>query len=1005
MIGRRFGPLVAILVVMLVTVLVRTARIQVAEHEIWAKEAVNLERRSSLVPYHRGKILASAGETMVEDVERYQLTFQWREFRRENTVGQVALASAAWFGVPVNFISDPEELGERALTLLKLSPADLNRLASSSLAHEELEEAVVKRRRAADAGFYIRRILELDSRSEGRLRQLMSLKEETRSVLELAASASGRVDLEGAVRERCWESLDDLARMELLLGRPRGSLISELEGRGEAVADAVASRLFQSALGFSAGRLQTGSLARIDLSWLRRSLAWSEDRESLWRERVRENWREWMLSLEAPEAALRARFTEDGSLGDLLVFLSLVFRSEGASDFPWTGTPHARGESDVFQLASLPELIEPLPLFLSELSHDEDHGAALLSGVHGVWLSELELGDWRGEWASESLASWKAPGSAQEAAESWAGARTSNQLRLSQWLATRWALEWEHGWSSLLRSLDQGDGVRLSQARVKSALDDRDHFLKDLGRRVHLLEDSPDYEVVFLLTRYPERFRGFGVETRTRRTASEAELSSSDPIWKILGHARTMTLEDSLSQEGDREEFGALRVALRTERNDASLKRLVQTLTRRDEQHGAEGVERLMDEELSGENGYKEREGLAEQRVRSGNSANMSPVHGEDVRLTLDLSLQRAASESINHPDPTDDPRFLDEAWFASPTGAICLITPEGQVLAAASAPNVDGRAAIPHRDGQGAFAHERSLRRYTGLPVGSVFKPFTALWCLEKGLVTADQSLSCVPRERDGRMVAGYHSVNCHRSSGHGALVMSDALKVSCNAYFAQLGGRIGSKQGFIDCAQTFGFDLPTGVNGGDGGSGIREDYRNPSFHSKGSFSSSDLERGANGLTVMEGTPLQVARAFASLATGALPTLSFTQDGSVSAATPLPISEHHLNTVREALIQVAQNGSAKLLSGLDVAVKTGSADYLPMSDQVAAQLHYPSGRKPSSRKHTWVAGWSPVRNPRLIFVVYLHDVGVTSSHSAVFLARQLLEREEVQAYLMRTGQ
>ena len=358
--------------------------------------------------------------------------------------------------------------------------------------------------------------------------------------------------------------------------------------------------------------------------------------------------------------------------------------------------------------------------------------------------------------------------------------------------------------------------------------------------------------------------------------------------------------------------------------------------------------------------------------------------------------------------DIKDDARkkTLEHFHKHQPTGMMVDGMSSNQWEHAASAPNVEGRTAIPSRDGQGAHAYERTLRRHTHLPVGSVFKPFTALWCLEEGLVTAEQSLSCVPREREGRLVAGYQSVNCHRSIGHGDLVMADALRVSCNAYFAQLGGRIGSQQGFIDCAQTFGFDLPTGVNGGDGGTGIREDYRNPSFHSKDSFSSSDLERGANGLTVMEGTPLQVARAFASLATGALPTLSFTQDGSPSAATPLSISEHHLNTVREALIQVAQNGSGKLLSGLDVAVKTGSADYLPMSDQVAAQLHYPRGSKPSSRKHTWVAGWSPARgDPRLIFVVYLHDVGVTSSHSAVFLARQLLEREEVQAYLMRAGQ
>jgi hypothetical protein len=623
-----------VLVVMLFAVLVRTARIQVAEHEVWAKEAVNLERRSSLIPYHRGDILARDGVALVQDKQRYELSFQWREFRRENTIGQVALASAAWSGTPVSFIHDPEELGERAISLLKLSPFDLSSLASSA----DLEGAAVRRRRAADAAFYLRRILDLDSRAEGRLRQLMSIKEEVRSVLELGALASGRDDLKEAVRDRCWEALDDIATLELLLERPRGSLLSDLEARGESVADAVASRMFQSALGFSAGRLRKSSLARIDLDWLSDSLGWSDEREAQWRAHVRENWKEWVLSLEAPEAALRARLTEQGSLGDLLGYLSLVFSAEGSSDSPWFGGLHERGDSELFQLESAPDLIEPAPLFVALQGGVSSKGAALLEGLGEERLSSPSLGDWAPEWSSEALMDWSAPEDVGMARERWEEGRSVEQLRLSQWLATRWALEWERGWESFLEPLDEGAGVRLGRERIKSALDDRDHFLKDLGRRVKTFEKSPNYEVVFLVTRYPERFRGFGVDARTRRIKSERELSLKDPLWNILGHARTMTLEDSLSQEDDREEFGALRVALRSERNDASLRRLVQTLTRQDEQHGADGIERLMDEELSGENGYKEREGLAERSVRSGVSANMRPVHGDDVKLTIDLN-------------------------------------------------------------------------------------------------------------------------------------------------------------------------------------------------------------------------------------------------------------------------------------------------------------------------------------------------------------------------------
>ena len=120
MIGRRFGPLVVLVVVGIVCVLLRSARIQVTEHETWAKEAANLERSSRRLPYHRGKILASGGEVLVEDEERYLVSFEWREFRRENPIGQVALASSAWTGEAVELISDPDQLGARANELLEV---------------------------------------------------------------------------------------------------------------------------------------------------------------------------------------------------------------------------------------------------------------------------------------------------------------------------------------------------------------------------------------------------------------------------------------------------------------------------------------------------------------------------------------------------------------------------------------------------------------------------------------------------------------------------------------------------------------------------------------------------------------------------------------------------------------------------------------------------------------------------------------------------------------------
>lgn len=1008
MMERRFGPLVVLLILGLFCVLFRAGTIQHKEHELWAQEAANLERSSRRLPYHRGKIRARGGEVLVEDEERYGVHFEWREFRRENPIGQVALAVSAWTGAPVALTSDPEELAGRALGLLEISREELE-----GFAHED-------RGRAADVSFYLRRIVALERRADGHLRRLMAEREERGSVLHLAALActEARSSLRGeeAIAEhviaRCEAALDDLEQLELSLGLEPGSLLKKMAACGEKVDDAVASRMFRRAVGFSAGRLEPVALAEWDLGWLRGSLLWGEEREADWRRRARSDWQGYMLTRIAPGSALEARLKgEETTLDHLLRILASTFAPlEGAGSTmlePWGG---GTGAPALFDSDPPTGSVEQ-PLFVlaqtKEVSEVWSATVELFEGGSG----SLELGDWSAAADRAGIVDWEPPAFADEALTRWASGGATERMRLAQWIVARWASEWELGWARYQGFLRAGGDLSLRAERVESALNDRDYFLVEQGRRAESIEGEPSYEVVYLLTRYPERFRGFHVETRMQRTritsplGGEGSLAEGDPLWQVIGRARKTNLEEILVHRGGFDEFRDLRrQALRDETDQFELRQLVESLPRYDELHGADGIERLMDQTLSGRNGYLEYESLSALARRGGAPAvDWRPQHGKDVPFTIDLALQRAASETINHPEPPGAQRYRDEEWFAAPTGAICLITPEGEVLAAASAPNRSGGRPIAFRDGQGSFAHERTLRRHTALPIGSVFKPFVALWCLEQGLVTTEEPLACLKRRRRGTLFPGYRSVDCHSSVGHGNLSLASALRVSCNAYFAQLGDRLESGEALAQCARTFGFDAPTGVNELLGESAIREDWENPSFRKAASFGHIELERGANGLMVLEGVPLQVARAYAGLATGSLPALSFVV-GSGGTSQPLPISLQHLETVRSALREVARSGTAKHLRGLDVAAKTGSADYRVMSPQIRAQLVYPAGSKPAMRKHTWVAGWTPAHDPRLIFVIYLHDIGVTSTYSSVFVARQLLERPEVRAFLAEDG-
>jgi penicillin-binding protein 2 len=162
-----------------------------------------------------------------------------------------------------------------------------------------------------------------------------------------------------------------------------------------------------------------------------------------------------------------------------------------------------------------------------------------------------------------------------------------------------------------------------------------------------------------------------------------------------------------------------------------------------------------------------------------------------------------------------------------------------------------------------------------------------------------------------------------------------------------------------------------------------------------------------ANGLGVVEATPMQLARGILALARGEKVELRLVQriggrEAPRGAPAPLAFRPATLDFVRAAMRGVAEDlhgtghqalGPAQL--GFHVALKTGSADLENRPDREG---------KPQVRKHAWVAGWAPAAAPELVFVVFEHDTTATSSHGAVYLARELLRQPEVLLYLAERG-
>jgi penicillin-binding protein 2 len=239
-----------------------------------------------------------------------------------------------------------------------------------------------------------------------------------------------------------------------------------------------------------------------------------------------------------------------------------------------------------------------------------------------------------------------------------------------------------------------------------------------------------------------------------------------------------------------------------------------------------------------------------------------------------------------------------------------------------------------------------------------------------------------------------------CHNAAGHGSVDLHDAIMRSCNGYFAWLGEQQ-DERAFQALAASFGFGQPTGVRFHPERGGLREDTC--SRHLFENLHGSRLLMAGNGLGVVNVTPMQIARAYAGLATGALPEMRLVErvggESLPRRSRPLGYSEAALAIVRDAMRDVAAlpggSGHEALNQrelGFAMCAKTGSAD---LSDEPVLA----ADGKEHVRKHTWVAGWFPPEEPVAVLVVFVDDTLAKASQSAVWIARQYLQRPELQAF------
>ena len=342
---------------------------------------------------------------------------------------------------------------------------------------------------------------------------------------------------------------------------------------------------------------------------------------------------------------------------------------------------------------------------------------------------------------------------------------------------------------------------------------------------------------------------------------------------------------------------------------------------------GVTGIEQSFEEVLRGKAGFKRVEVDNVNRVVR-EIERVEPIPGNDVQLTIDLKLQqyteqilaielrKRAQERPNRPiDIRDGKEFGPEKPFFPATVGSVVITDvqTGAVVAMASNPTFDPRwydGVTPAAKLDELFGYEKNpdgtTRKLNGQPVaknngpifnravsgqyaiGSTMKLFTALAAMRYGLLDPDKDFddagkwtmpNCNPEDPGGCLFRNAGGAS------YGKVKLSDALMVSSDAYFYELGARLYLEtQAGTDPLQTelrlFGFDKRTGIQlPGEQPGLIPDKAVKKRMADQGAitrFAGSDYFVGDNvNLAIGQGligvTPLQLANGYATFANGGI--------------------------------------------------------------------------------------------------------------------------------------
>ena len=404
---------------------------------------------------------------------------------------------------------------------------------------------------------------------------------------------------------------------------------------------------------------------------------------------------------------------------------------------------------------------------------------------------------------------------------------------------------------------------------------------------------------------------------------------------------------------------------------------------------GKSNVEKAMDAYLRGRPGIRVMRRDAKGTI-DGVIREEPPKQGANVYLTIDARIQAIAEEALR----------------AVGRGAAVVVDPNnGSVLAMASVPSFDPNTFIPSikakdwNELRNDEAHPLINRAVSAFPPGSTFKIVTALAGLHKGL--AKTRFTCT-----GGVTYGDHYFQCwinEKGGQHGTLSLSDAIKVSCNAFFYQYGNAAGIDA--IDATgDVLGLGRPTGLEITGESSGV---LPGPDWmriqHPNEKWSSAYTANVSIGQGYDLATPLQMAMAYATVANGGIsyyPRLvdrvlnqdgspALDADGQIAVPSAPKVHADFRNNLTPEEIELVRHGFWEVVNG-----DGGTGSVAQMKDVQVAGKTGTAQAMLNGKKDTvaWFCCFAPYDHPRYTIAVMVQG-GEHGGSVAAPIATRILER------------